>query len=265
MSYPSPGQTDIIESQEIALFASGPDNNHRKFTTRGVIDSTVTDSGNTAKTTTIRGGTVMAVKTSDGNLYRYDADATDGTQAPVGILGEYTNMLNRDGTAVDKTVNLFTGGILKNTSDVVLVDKAALAVLLRIGFKTADLAPHGSHFLLHPKARYFKAADYTLTDADHGCMFVATAACNFTLPDLATVGKGYSVLLFNGANTDMVVTGAANTIVYGDSGGALSTTLTFSTANKKMGGQVLMLADYASDGGSLVWYPLMCTTTITSA
>lgn len=259
-----PGFSTLRETEEVELFSTGPDNNHSRFTAKGDIASAVVDAGNTP-TTTLRGGNIVALR-SDGSVRLYDSDATNGDQKVVGILSRAVSMYDKAaGDVVNKMTNITTRGILKSISSLLGIDKAAAAVLLRMGFKTADLEPHGSAFLLHPKARYFKAADYTIVDADHGCMFVATAACNFTLPSLATVGKGFSVLLYNGANTDMVITGAANTIVYGDAGGALSTTLTFSTANKKMGGQALMYADYAADGGSLVWYPLFCTTTITSA
>jgi hypothetical protein len=175
-------------------------------------------------------------------------------------------MLDRDGTAEDKFTKVLTGGIIKAESEIYGEDKASLAVLLRTGFKMVGPTPHGSAFLLAPRKRYFKTADYTLLDTDHGDMFIAiTNAVNFTLPTLATVGRGYSVLLYNGVDASMVITAAANTIVYGDAGGAVSTTLTFSTANKKMGGTALMYADYGTDGATLMWYVLTGGTVPVSA
>ena len=263
MSNSVPGFSAIKETEETQLFASGPDNQHKRFAVKAKIKSTVTDSGNTNNTTTIRGGRVLAKKDSDGLLYLYDADATDGTQKVCGLLQKHLSMLDRDGTVEDKIINLATAGIIKDYTALLGSDLSALAVLLRTGFTLAEQEPHGSSFLLHPKARYFKdgtalSGAYTVVAADHGCMLVAvTAAMNFTLPDLATVGKGFSVMLFNAIDANMIVTAAANTILAGDAGGAPSTTITFSTSNRKMGACALMYADYAADGGSLAWYPII--------
>lgn len=264
MSDSVPGFSAIKETEEVQLWATGPDNNHLRFEQKVKLKSSIVDAGNTP-TTTIRGGNVIGLRDSDGLGYVYDADATNGDQKVIGVLPKHLSMLDRDGTAEDKFTKLMTAGILKNFGDLVGEDKHVAAVLARIGFRFAQLDPHGSCFGLHFKARYFKATDYTLVDGDHGCWFIATAACNFTLPSLATVGPGYQVLLYNGAAATMVITGAANTIVSGDAGGALSTTLTWSTANAQMGGQALMTSDYAADGGSLVWYPLFVERTVTTA
>lgn len=253
-----PGIQAIKETEETQLWASGPDNNHKRFEIKGTIDSAVTDSGNTSFTTTIRGGNFLGLRDSDSQLRLYDADATNGDQKVVGLLQKHTSMLDRDGTAVDKMVKVLTAGIIKDVTALLGVDKHALAVLSRIGFTFAQLDPHGSCFGLHMKTRYFKAADYTIVDADHGCEFAAvTGAVTFTLPDLATVGKGFQVLLYNNVDATMTVAGAANTILAGDAGGAVSTSIAFSTANRKMGGAVLVWSDYASDGGSLAWKVLV--------
>jgi hypothetical protein len=266
MADSKPGFSAIKETEEAQLWAAGPDNNHKRFHQKIDIKSTSTDSGNTP-TTTLRAGLVMAKKDSDSMAYPYVGSANDGTQKVVGILEKHLSMLDRDGTAEDKFTRALVAGILKNaTADLVGSDKHVLAVLARIGFTFAGTEPHGSQFLLHPKARYFKAADYTLVDADHGCMFVATTgAVNFTLPTLATVGKGYEVLLYNGVDASMVITAAANTIISGDAGGAVSTSITFSTANAKMGGAALMYADYDGPAGALAWYALLMGRTATFA
>ncbi len=255
----NPGFTTLSETEESQIWASGPDNQHKRFLMKADIDSAVVDSGNTP-TTTLRAGLVMGLRDSDGQARVYDADATNGDQKVVGILPKHLSML-RDGTAVDKFTKLLTQGILKNFTDLIGEDLSVAAVLLRTGFTFAQLEPHGSAFLLHPKTRYFKAADYTLLAGDHGNQLVAvTGAVNFTLPDLATVGKGYEVWLYNAVAATMTVTGAANTIVTGDAGGALSTTIAFSTANRQMGGSVIAYADYISDGGALGWYVIVSGT-----
>lgn len=260
-----PGFRALVETEEVQLFAAGPDNNHKQFLQRLTIKSSVVDSGNTP-TTTLRGGRIMGLRDADGLGYLYDADSTNGDGKVVGVLPKHLNMLE-DGTAVNKFTKVMTAGIIKNpAADLLGSDKAALAVLARIGFTFAGIEPQGSCFGLHMKARYFKGADYTLLDADHGCWFTTiTGAVTFTMPDLATVGRGYQVLLFNGVAATMTVAAAANTIQTGDAGGAVSTSIAFSTANAQMGGHVLMYADYISDGGALGWYPLMVGRTPTTA
>lgn len=260
-----PGLTAAAFTDEVQLFETGPDNNHRWFDTPLTIKSTVTDSGNTP-TTTLRPGTVMSVKDSDSLGYYYAGGANDGTQNARGIISQQTgftmleSLLNP--TAVNKFTHVRQGGILKGLSTSYLpnVDNAAAASLLRNGFIGAGLDPHGSAFGLHFKSRYFKTADYTVLTTDHGKMFIAaTNAVNFTLPTIADAGRGFQVFFYNSVDANMVITAAANTIVYGDAGGALSTTLTFSTANKKMGGNALIYADYLVDGTTLAWYVITST------
>jgi hypothetical protein len=256
-----PGFDALIESEENQLWASGPDNQHKRFHIKAHIKSTVVDSGN-SPTTTIRGGRAIARKDSDGFDYLYSPDATDGTQSVIGLLEKHLNMLGRGAGAVaDRFTKVLTAGIIRNIDELISVDKAAVAVLLRTGFTLAQAVPHGSAFLMHPRTRYFDAANYTILDADHGSMRIATAAVNYTLPDLATVGKGFEILLFNGSAGTMVVTGAADTINTGDAAGGLSTTITFSTANRQRGASVLMYADYVANAGALAWYPLFVSGT----
>lgn len=265
MADAKPGFTAIKETEEIQLTSTGPDNNHKKFLIKADIKSTVTDSGNTP-TTTLRGGLVMGTKASDGMSYKYDGTATDGTQVPAGIVPKHLSMLDRDGTVEDKMSRLLTAGILKNASvDLPNYDKEVAAVLARTGFTFAQLDPHGSAFGLHFKGRYFKSGAYTVVDADHGCLFATvTSAATFTMPTLATVGRGFQVAFFNNLDATMIVTAAADTILYDDTAGGLSTTLTWSTANQKMGASVVMTADY-DGGGTLRWYPTMIQRTVVAS
>lgn len=257
-----PGITALVETVEGQIWATGPDNNHKRFQQKIHLKSTVIDSGNTGYTNQLRPGLAVARKDSDGLDYVYDPDANDGTQACLGLTEHSISML-RDGAVADRFTHMLTSGIIRNIDDLIGMDKQGMATLLRTGFTLAQPVPHGSAFLVHPWRTDFKdgtalSGAYTVVDADHGKMLVAiTALVNFTLPTLSTVGPGFEVLIYNAVDGSSVVTGAANTIVFGDAGGALSTTLTFSTANKKMGGQVLMRSGY--DGaapGVLVWYAL---------
>jgi hypothetical protein len=260
-----PGIRAVKETEEVQIWASGPDNNHKRFHTKAHIKSTVTDSGNTNNTTTLRGGNLIARKDSDSLDYLYSAAANDGTQGVIGLLEKHLPMFDRDGVAEDKIVGILNQGIIRSTADLVGVDKAALAVLLRMGFTLATAKPNGSAFLLQPVRRDFFTADYTIVDTDHGKMLVAaTNAVNFTLPVLATVGPGFEVLLFQSANQNMVVTAAVDTIIYDDTTNGKATTLTFSTASQKMGASVLMRSDFDA-GGTLSWYPLMIQRTVVAA
>lgn len=250
----NPGTTALVETEELQLWSSGPDNNHQRFVKKVSIKSTVTDGGN-SPTTTLRAGKVLAIKTSDGMAYAYAPTGTDGTQTPVGVVPRYLSMYDRFGVVEDKFSHVLTAGWLKDVAMLLGSDKYAIAVLARLGLRPAQVDPHGSLFGVYYKGRYFNTADYTILNADHGTKQVAiTNAVNFTLPDLATVGRGFEVFIYNAVDATMVITAAANTIIYGDAGGALSTTLTFNTANKKMGGQALMVADYGTDGTTLQWY-----------
>lgn len=254
----TPGISAIIESEERQIWAAGPDNNHKRYQQKIHIKSTVVDAGNSGFTTTIRAGNAIGRKDSDSLDYLYSPSAVDGTQGCIGLLEHTVPMVGRDGVVADRFTHMLTSGIIRNIDDLLGVDKQALATLLRTGFTIAQPVPHGSAFLLQPWRVDFQAANYTVLDADHGKMIVATTgAVTFTMPSLATVGPGFEVLLFNSVAATMTVTAAVDTIVFGDAAGGLSTSLAFSTANKQMGGQVLMKSGY--DGGgtpALRWFPL---------
>lgn len=259
-----PGFDTLRETEEVQIWGSGPDNQHQRYETKIHIKSTVTDSGNTP-TTTLRGGLILARKTSDGLDYKYDPTATDGTQRPIGILEKHTTMLDRYGTAADKVKNVLKGGLIQNTTDLGNVDLMALAVLLRTGFMTMDAVPNGSAFLYHPVAREFKTADYTITAADNGKLLVAaTNAVNYTLPTLAAALVGFQVQVYQSGNNNLVVTAAADTIIYDDTTGGKATTLTWSTANQKMGAGAILRADY-DVSGTLSWYVLQPQRTVVAA
>ena len=257
------GFTLLRESEEVELLAAG-DGGESGASTHASrqfakIASTNTDSGNTP-TSTIRGGNLLATKTSDGAEYVYSAAATDGTQNIVGVLPKHVNML-RNGAAADKQVDggMLTGGLLR-FGELVGSDKNAEETLVRRGFRNIA-RDNKLGFLLHPRGTLHKAADYTIVAADHGLLLVATAAVNFTLPTLA---NGFEVMITQAANANLVITSAADKISFDDTAGGLSTTLTFSTANKKLGATLIMRGTYL--GGTLLWLPMFLSThTVTAA
>lgn len=266
----SPGMTTAYESEEADVFFSGPNGQTHHVNTNGslLIKSSVTDSGNTP-TTTIRAGSLLAKQTSDGKLYAYSANANDGTQDMTlgGVLKNYTNMLV-NGVATDRFPR---GGLLRRglfkLDSLAGYDLHALGVLARMGalFDKDSAGSYGAGFLEQARSVEFKSADYTIVTADNGKMFKATAAVNFTLPTLAAAMVGFTVRLFQCANANLVVTGAADTIIYDDTTTGKATTLTFSTGSQKMGASVVMQAGYSDTSGTLAWFPMNIQRTVVAA
>lgn len=240
------GMTALYETEEVQVTMSGPQGQTQIIEGQGVqIKSSVTDSGNTP-TTTIRGGNLLAQKASDDLLYLYDPDATDGTQLPVGVLPAHLSML-QNGTAVNKGVKWLKGGILK-VAQLLGLDYHARAVLLRSGFHFDSVQPDGAAFLVHHRKAQQTATDVTVTAADNGDLFVATAAATFTLP---TKAHGLSFEFLQTADANMVITSASSSddiIAKGDAG---ADTLTFSTSSEKIGSRVRISCIYV--GADLKW------------
>ena len=84
-----------------------------------------------------------------------------------------------------------------------------------------------------------KAASYTCLPEESGAVYTATAAATFTLP--AVTNTGWHAWFVNKANTDMVVTGAAD--IMNADGDATATSLTFSTTSHKIGGVCHVCSD----------------------
>lgn len=255
----NPGFTSPAYTEETQIRAAVEGNNNPIVTATVTLDSTVTDPSNTPSTT-VRGGTILAVKDSDGNAYVYDPDATDGTQNPVGILPEAESLL-RNGVATDKRVKVVVSGVVKE-SELKNLDARAAAVLDRLGIKIIPEAgvsqPAGWTAFDAPIGVESKDDDYTVTAADNGKRFLATAAANFTLP---TIANGLAFEFLNTADTDMIVTGDGNILAKGN---AAANTLTYSTASNKIGARVRVEAQYV--GGTLKWIVNeMSTCTVTVA
>ena len=242
-----PGFTAAIESEEVKVTMSGRGDQTQIIEGQGLLlDSTVTDSGNTNYTTTIRGGNLLGVKASDGNLYLYDPDGTDGTQLPVGVL-EFHQSTLQNGTATDRVVKWLKGGILK-VAELLGLDYHARAVLLRSGFHFDSVTPDGAAFLVHHRKQQQTATDVTVVAADNGDLFIATAAATFTLP---TKAHGLSFEFLQTADANMVIASASSAddiIADGDAG---ADTLTFSTSSHKIGSRCRVNCVYV--GANLRW------------
>lgn len=58
-----------------------------------------------------------------------------------------------------------------------------------------------------------KGSNYTLTAADNGKRFVATAAITFTVPTVGTLGNGYEVEIVNDSGGTVTIDGPGSTNV----------------------------------------------------
>lgn len=265
-----PGFQDAILSEEVQVWFVGDGGQSsvvRLGLTGAQIKSSVTDSGNTP-TTTIRGGNLMAKQTSDGLLYKYSANADDGTQFVQGVLEKHTSMLDSNGVAANKAP---VGGILRrglfHYGDLLGYDLHSLGVLARRGclFDKDSVGSYGAGMLEQSLGSSFKATDYTVLTTDNGCFLKATAAATFTLPTLAAAMVGFTVRIMQMANANLIITAAADTIIYDDTSNGKATTFTWSTANQKMGAGCVMQAGYSDASGTLAWLPLNIQRTVVAS
>jgi hypothetical protein len=87
-----------------------------------------------------------------------------------------------------------------------------------------------------------KAASYTVRPGDIGKVLVATAAATFTLPAIADVWNGWNVTIFNGADTEIVVSAPSGKLVTFNNIAATSLT---TTASEHVGFAVRIIYDLA--------------------
>jgi hypothetical protein len=237
-----PGFQAKLESEEKQIVWSGPQGQDLVATKKVVIDSTAVDASN-SPTTTLRGGLVVAVKDSDGNIYPYDATATDGTQIPYGILAKHQDMLV-DGVASDRFATVLVHGMVRQ-NQLVGLDAQARNVLGGRFVFDGDL--HASTgLLLQPRGTYRKATSYTVLSTDSGLLFIATAAATFTLP---TKAVGLAFRFLQTADANLVISGSADLI---HKGSAAASTVTFSTSSEKIGSHVLVECIYTASN-TLKW------------
>jgi len=248
-----PGVQAAIETTEVE-FLFGDLGFHRVIGVQlysGAVDSTNTP------TTTLRKGLVLGKITASGLYTNYAATATDGSQEPKGFLYEPRNMLNRNtGTAENKPAQMMYWGGAKVASLGSNFDEYTRRVLSnRIIFDDLRQLRGGFN---GPTA---KTADYTVLSTDDDMAFTTTGASgavNFTLP--ATVVKGFRARFTNTVNQNMVVTAPANKLIGTNS--ATLTTITFSTANEKLGSSVEITVD---DTGTKYIAHVLSNTTATFA
>ncbi|MBL8824908.1 MAG: head decoration protein [Planctomycetia bacterium] len=231
------GGTDIFQTAEKELGWGGTGNWPWIFG-RVTLSSACVDAGNTP-TTTLRKGLVLGKITASNLHIACLPSATDGSQFPVAVLAQDVNMLNPgSGSAESKFVPVIFSGPLRAAQLVSLT-----AYLRRHMFPRFMLDDDLVSYTVPFTKVVAKTADYTVTAADNNTLFTtegAGGAVNFTLPTLAV---GLRFKFFNAVNQNMVITGAADTIIgFND---IAATTLTFSTAGNKVGACVEVIANNA--------------------
>jgi len=191
----------------------------------------------------VRGGNLLAIADSTGKANLYSADANDGLQIAVGILEHHQDMLV-NGTATDRFTQMLVHGLVRDNELIGIDPRAQQQLGLRFLFDR-ETSPQAG-VLMHPRGIYRKSANYTVTPADNGLLFLATAAVTFTLP---TKQNGLAFRFAQTADANLVISGSADIIAKGN---AAANTVTFSTASEKIGSQVLVECVYVGTG-TLKW------------
>jgi hypothetical protein len=238
-----PGSTAGIFNTESNIFwGSGQATQQHLFATVSITSAAV-DAGN-SPTTILRPGLVLGQITSSGLYTAYSPTATDGSQEAIGVIPTELNMLDPVTSAVANRVKtMVVAGPLKAAA-LPNLDRMARKQLMRKGVIFDDgYSPGNNYTGVLGMRQVTKAASYTVTAADNGTFFMASAAAVFTLPTLAA---GLHFYFYNLADADMGVASAAGDDIVTD-GDASADSVTFSTSSHKIGGGVLV---FANDAGT---------------
>lgn len=231
-----PGFQPKLESSEAQVWWSGREGQHQLATRKISLDASNTDAGNSPNTT-LRSGTLLAIDDATGKAFVYDPDANNGRQIVQGVLDKSQDML-LNGTPSERFTQMLVTGLLKQ-GELVGLDPRAIQQLAGRFVFDANLTPPG--VLMHPRGVYRKSANTTLTAADNGLLFVATAAVNFTLP---AKQNGLAFRFAQTADADLVLTGTADLV---HKGNAAANTVSFATAGQKIGSQALVECIFTAD------------------
>ncbi|HZL88951.1 MAG TPA: head decoration protein [Pirellulaceae bacterium] len=232
-----PGSQTKVEAEESQVTWAGRYGQDLVATRRVTLDAAATDPGN-SPTTTLRGGNVLALVDASGKAHTYDPDANDGRQMAVGILEHYQNMLV-DGAIADRFTQILVHGLVKESELVGLDPRARQQLGARFIFDKDFGASLG--VLMHPRGIYRKSANYVVTAADNGLLFLATAAVAFTLP---AKQNGLAFRFFQTADFDLTIAGSADII---HKGNAAASSVAFQTAGQKIGSHALVECLYTAD------------------
>ena len=243
----TPGIGSITETTERIIWWGREEN--LLYVSNRVIDSTTVDSGSTP-TTDIRSGTVLGRKTSDGNYYPFNPDATDGTEIVEGVLLRDISMLDANGVAEDKFAHILLSGPLKAAQLFIegsaFVGKAGEEIARRQMVTSGrfilddELEGRGAYLGLPLNEIADAGTSRTVTAAENGTLFTASTANDFTLP---AISAGLAFEFLQTSDNNLIIRAPAAIMVYEHS--ATATTITFSTSTEKMGAHIQVFANSA--------------------
>ncbi len=237
----TPGFRTKVEGEAAQVWWSGRGGESLIATRRVTLDAANTDSGNDPDTT-LAGGNILAIDDDSGNAYLYDPDANNGRQIAAGVLEQPQDMLV-DGVATDRFTQMLACGLLKEDELAGLDARGRSQLAGRFLF---DQQFDAAGVLMHPRGVYRKAADYTVTAADNGLLFIASGAVTFTLP---TKENGLAFRFMQTGDSNLIIAGSADIV---HKGNAAADTVTFSTASQRIGSHVLVECAY-TDTATLKW------------
>lgn len=206
-----PGQRTEIESVESQEWWAGQNFDGIWLQSSDIaILSSTTDTGNTDRTTTLRGGNILARIAATGLYTIYDPDKLAGTgeQTPITVLKGAQDMLD-DGVATTTfgPPTIRAGGLLNG--EMIGLDPHARAILKQNGVLWDDEATSPAANGIRPVINLIDTdIAETLTSAQNGSRFIANdnaAATVFTLP---AIENGLSFDFIQTTAQDMVITSA---------------------------------------------------------
>ena len=238
----APGFQAAVESDDAELTWAGRHGQDQVATRKITLTAGTTDTGNTPSTT-LRGGILLANVDSTGKAHTYSPDANDGRQIAIGILEKPQDMMV-EGVATERFTQMLVHGLVKE-SELINLDARARQQLGTRFTLDKERSPQAG-VLMHPRGIYRKSANYTVTADDNGLLFLATAAVTFTL---STKANGLAFRFAQSADANLVIGGSSDIIAKGN---AAASSVTFGTANEKIGSQVLVECLYTNTA-TLKW------------
>jgi hypothetical protein len=149
-----------------------------------------------------------------------------------------------NGVATDRFTQMLVHGLVRDGELLNLDLRAKQQLGLRFLFDR-EVSPQAG-VLMHPRGVYRKSSNYSVVAGDNGLLFIATAQVTFTLP---TKQNGLAFRFMQTSDNNMVIAGSSDIIAKNN---ASASSVTFSTANEKIGSQVLVECVYVNTS-TLKW------------
>lgn len=223
-----------------------------------IIDSLARDAGNTP-TTDLRAGLLLGKQTADGNLYHWDAEATDGTEMIAGVLWRPVKITDNDGVAGDRTGVVLLASPLK-TADLLIkgaafighADEHLARKQLANAFVLDDDRHAGTRWAGVPRVdKLITGTTLTPTAAESGTRFCINNAASVTVT-MPALEPGLVYEFLRVGDEELVIASAeGDNVIVGNDLSADS--ITFTTAGQHLGAHVRMQG--IRFGTTLKWLP----------